>query len=238
MKSVIFGASSDIGIAICAKYLEMGWDVIAVYRSERKDLFDLKQKSPSRIEFIQHTFNGADSLKNHLEENRSVYSLCDAVVNCVGIANPKKYEDILESDVLEHIRINTIPNIVLTQFFSKFMLERAWGRFVYISSIGVKFSGGAENYCYSMSKLLTEFFPSVAKKDWARENVFVNAVRAGYIDTRFHSQSTTKSPSERISLIPAKRAGKPTEVAEAVFFLGSERNTFTTCEILAVAGGE
>jgi 3-oxoacyl-[acyl-carrier protein] reductase len=238
MKTVVFGASSDIGVAVCAKYLEMGWDVIAVYRSERKDLFELKQTSPYNIELIRHTFSGADSLNNHLEENISLYSLCDAVVNCIGTANPKKYEDILESDVLEHIRINTIPNIVLTQFFSSFMLERAWGRFVYISSIGVKFSGGVENYCYSMSKLLTEFFPSVAKNYWAQENVFVNAVRAGYIDTRFHSQFTTKSPSERISLIPAKRAGKPTEVAEAVFFLGSERNTFTTCEVLAVSGGE
>jgi 3-oxoacyl-[acyl-carrier protein] reductase len=238
MKALIFGASSDIGIAICKKYLQSGWSIIAVFRTQQNELDLLKNHFPEQINLIQFELISAEGLRNHLQDSITQYNSCDTVINCIAITNPKKYEDILESDIIEHIQMNTIPNIILTQFFSEFMLKRKWGRFVYISSIGIKFNGGLENYCYSMSKLLTEFFPIIAKKYWASNNVFVNAVRAGYIDTKFHSQFKGKSPAERISLIPARRSGRPSEVAEAVFFLGSELNTFTTCEVLTVAGGE
>ena len=238
MKVLIFGASSDIGIAICAKYLKSGWSVIAVSRLHRNELSELKNLFPEQLKLIEFEFINAEGLRHHLQDELNLYFSCDTVINCIGIAHPKKYEDILEHDVIEHIKINAIPNIVLSQFFSTFMLKRRWGRFVYISSIGIKFNGGLDSYCYSMSKLLIEFFPAIAKKYWAPNNVFVNVVRAGYIDTKFHSQFIDKSPADRISLIPARRAGQPSEVAEAVFFLGSELNTFTTCEVLTVAGGE
>jgi 3-oxoacyl-[acyl-carrier protein] reductase len=238
MKAFIVGASSDIGLAVCAKYLKMGWYVIAHYRSLREELLVLQTSYPKKIEFVKFDLSDLQKFRLHLVENQSIYSSCDAVINCVGIANPKCFEDISEHDVIEHIRINFLPNIILSQNFSKWMTKRGWGRFVYLSSIGVKFSGGIDNYCYSMSKLLTEFFPAVAKKNWAANNVFVNAVRIGVIDTKFHNQFSGKSLINRASLIPAKRLGNTSEVAEAIFFLGSDQNTFITCEVLTIAGGE
>lgn len=238
MKALIFGASSDIGVAICSKYLKSGWSVIGVYRSHCNQLDHLENLYPENFKCIQFELTDSKSLKDHLQERVRCYSTCDSVINCIGLANPKEYEDITEEDIIKHFQINTIPNIVFNQFFSKFMIKRGWGRFVYISSIGIKYSGGIENYCYSMSKLLTEFFPAVAKNKWALKNVFINAVRAGYIDTKFHSKFSYKDPAQRISSIPIGRSGKAHEVAEAVFFLGSELNSFITCEVLTVSGGE
>ncbi len=238
MKVFIAGASSDIGIATCKKYLSMGWDVLAHYRTTREQLLQLEVAYPGEISFINADLSDMAGFINHLETNEAKYSLCDTLVNCAGVANPKKYEEISESDLIEHIRINTLPNILLTQYFSKFMLQRQWGRIVYLSSVGVKFGGGLDNYCYSMSKLLSEFFPAVAKKTWAQNNVLINTVRAGVIDTRFHQKFQNKSMADRASLIPAKRLGLPAEVAEAIYFLGSGSNTFTTCEVMSVSGGE
>lgn len=238
MKVFILGASSDIGIAVCKKYLNMGWEVIAHYRSHRDDLLKLEQDYKKNITFLKFDLCNLSDFKFHLEQNQDRYSLCDSVVNCVGIAKPVDFETISEHDIIEHIRLNSIPNIIISQVFSKWMLNKGWGRFVFLSSIGIKFSGGAQNYCYSMSKLLTEFFPSIAKSIWAPKNVLVNTVRVGVIDTRFHKQFPGKSLAERASLIPLKRLGKTDEVAEAIFFLGSSHNTFITCEIMTISGGE
>jgi 3-oxoacyl-[acyl-carrier protein] reductase len=62
-------------------------------------------------------------------------------------------------------------------------------------------------------------------------------VRPGVIDTAFHKKFP-KDMAKRIEMIPVKRMGSPGEVAETVYYLGSDKNGFITNETIAVAGGE
>ena len=74
-------------------------------------------------------------------------------------------------------------------------------------------------------------------RDGARFNVLVNTVRPGVIDTPFH-RKFPKDMKRRTELIPLGRMGAASEVAEMVFMLGSDQNTYITNEIITVAGGE
>jgi len=238
MKVFIAGANSDIGLATCEKYLNSNWEVVAHFRNSSDQLLALQLKFPNKIKIIKADFLNLDNLIQLLRVNQEILNECDSLVNCVGYSRPVLYEDITESDLIEHFKINMMPNILLIQFFSKIMMKKKWGRIVLLSSVGIKFGGGTDNYCYSMSKFMAEFFPAVAKMEWAKNNVFINTVRVGVIDTKFHKNFGNKSLSTRAALIPAKRLGQPGEVAEPIYFLGSDLNKFTTCEILTVAGGE
>ena len=117
------------------------------------------------------------------------------------------------------------------------MKERAFGRIVNISSIAAKYGSSSSSMHYGCSKLALEGISKTLAREGAKDNVLVNTVRPGVIDTEFHKKFP-KNMEKRISMIPAQRIGKPSEVADIVYYLGSEANTFITNETITVAGGE
>ena len=117
------------------------------------------------------------------------------------------------------------------------MAEREFGRIVHGSSIGVKFGGGKQNFAYSLSKHSQEFIPQECRT-WAADNVFVNIARIGATDTRIHAKIKNKDMLDRAKLIPRGRLATPQEIAEGLYWLGSEINHFTSGETISIAGGE
>jgi len=67
----------------------------------------------------------------------------------------------------------------------------------------------------------------------ARRNVTVNAVAPGFIDTPM----TADLPRELLEGVPARRPGRPEEVADAICFLASDRASYVTGSTLWVDGG-
>ena len=117
------------------------------------------------------------------------------------------------------------------------MIKREWGRIVNLGSIGVKYGGSIKNSPYAISKHSLEFFPSQVQK-WAKKNVLVNTVRVGVTDTKIHSKLKSKNMKKRISLVPLKRMADKKEIANFVFFLGSDRNSYISNQVMRISGGE
>ena len=83
---------------------------------------------------------------------------------------------------------------------------------------------------------MLEFIPS-SYRQWAKRNVLINTLRVGVTDTKLH-HGLDKNMDERASLIPMNRMANPDEIAEFVFWLSSQKNTYITGEVLSIAGGE
>jgi meso-butanediol dehydrogenase / (S,S)-butanediol dehydrogenase / diacetyl reductase len=69
----------------------------------------------------------------------------------------------------------------------------------------------------------------------------VNAVSPGTIDTPFHDETRRNNPAlleKWIQDIPAKRLGKPSEVADLVFFLASDQASYLVGEVIQINGGQ
>ena len=105
------------------------------------------------------------------------------------------------------------------------------------ANFDVKYGGGANSIAYSLTKHALEFFPS-DYKNWACKNVFLNTVRVGLTNTKIHKNDLSKNLQKRISQVPLKRMASPAEIAQMIYFLGSNNNTFITGEIVSVTGGE
>ena len=141
---------------------------------------------------------------------------------------------------------NAVVGIVLNGSFycsravGRHMIARGRGgcivsilaNYVWTGSAGTIHSAAAKAGVMSMTQTLAV--------EWARHNIRVNAVAPGPIESPGAAAQLWSSPEavQRITeMIPMRRWGKPTEVADAVAFLVSEHAGFITGEILTVDGG-
>jgi NAD(P)-dependent dehydrogenase (short-subunit alcohol dehydrogenase family) len=231
---LVTGASSDIGLAVCQKYLDAGWRVIGQYRTERAELDALQQ---SQFKKWQCDFSYIKDLEGDLRDDKFDISKSDAYVSLAASLSPTEFSQATSSDILNALSINLIPGLLIMQCLGPKMVSRGFGRIVHGSSIGIKFGGGEQSFTYSLSKHAQEFIPQECRK-WAGNGVYVNVVRIGVTDTRLHSQIPDKNMAERAKLVPARRLASSKEIADALFWLGSDNNGFTTNDVISVSGGE
>jgi 3-oxoacyl-[acyl-carrier protein] reductase len=120
----------------------------------------------------------------------------------------------------------------LTRRALKVMLRARNGRIVNISSVvALRANPGQANYAAAKAGLIA--MTRTAAVEVARRGVTINAVAPGWIET----EMTEGISTDLLQAVPARRAGKPEEVAAAVRFLVSEDAGYITGAVLSVDGG-
>lgn len=212
---LITGAGRGIGKACAAKFAEHGYKVLAPTRHE----MDLNSESAIR-EYIA-----------------SVKVPIDVLVNNAGI-NPLAEIDSIDTSIARGLmNVNYWAPVLLTSLLAPAMRDRKYGRIVNISSI---WSGVAKpgRSMYASSKAAINAFTRAAAVEYAPYNVLVNAIAPGYINTELTKINNTPEQIATIkSNLPINRLAEPEEIAELVYFFGSEKNTFVTGQTLFADGG-
>lgn len=238
MKQVLIaGASSDIGLAVCERYLAEGWSVLAHHRTPRPELARLAKNYGEQVRLVPLDFADPEQLESGLATHRDPIAASAAFVNCAAVLEPAPFSQVTAASLMKHFAVNAIPGILLMRDLAPAMMARGWGRIVHLSSIGVKFGGGGSSFSYALSKHCVEYLPA-DHKTWAGNGVFANVLRVGVTDTRFHRQDPAKNMATRVAMIPAKRMATPAEIAATAYWLGSEHNAFITGQTVTAAGGE
>lgn len=118
------------------------------------------------------------------------------------------------------------------------MLALGWGRVINISSVnGQRGAFGQANY--AASKAGIHGFTKSLALEFAKENITVNTVSPGYLNTRMVQKVPADVLQQRIlPEIPVGRLGEPDEVALLVAYLASERAAFITGANLSINGGQ
>ena len=166
-----------------------------------------------------------------------MFTKFDAFVNLAGYFKPTTFENFKTKDLIDHISANSISNLLFMKIVLKGMKNKKWGRVVNTSSIGTKFGGGNESFCYSLSKFNNEFFPSFYKNFYS-SNIMINTLQIGVVKTKMHKKLPNKNMKKRINLIPIKRIIEKSEVSNYIYFLCTDENTSLTGQILNISGGE
>ena len=233
---LITGVSSDIGIAICRKYLANKSRVLGLYNQGQPALTRLAEEYPE-LTLHQLNFESPENIENFIQKERGHLLATEIIVHAAALVEPISFFNITANDLLRAFTVNVVPSLLFTRTLVPAMLERGWGRVVNLSSIGVKFGGGSKTFCYSLSKHALEFFPNDHRK-WAAKDVLINTLRVGVTNTRVHKVDPEKNMDQRVSMIPIGRMATPIEIANVVYWLGSDENTFTTGQVITAAGGE
>ena len=234
---LILGASSDIGIELIKLFAGQDYSITAHCNSNDKKLIS-EFRTYKKINFVKKNFlnlNNQNLKKFCHTKLNNYYSI---FINLTGYMTKKNY---LNSDLnsqIESIKINAlIPSLILKNILNK-MIKNKYGRILNCSSIGVKFGGGLNSYNYSLSKHTSEFIPSYFKK-LAEKNILYNNLRIGVTNTKIHKKiKNIKELKKRIELIPMNRSAQKKEIANYIYFLVSNKNSFMTNQTVTVSGGE
>jgi 3-oxoacyl-[acyl-carrier protein] reductase len=233
-KAIILGSSSDIGLAVTQKYLDAGYRVKGHFYRNSEALQSLSLSRPG-LELLQLDLSDLSSVKSAAQDPD--VSDCDVLVFLAALAAPTSLETIDIDLLTQTMNVGALANYVLLSTLGPAMAKRGWGRIVIGSSIGVRFGGGVDSFAYALANHACEFIPRLAR-DWAASNVLTNVVRIGVTDTKGHSAFSNRNLAERELLIPIKRAADRREIADYLFWLGSEQNTYVTGQVTAISGGE
>lgn len=236
---LITGATGGIGRQIALRFAREGWDILCHYFSSEEKAKKLKRlinKYDVNCHLLKANLSSKNQLRKFIDELEN-FDLDSLINNAATPVVNKHFRQLTIDDIAATFMINVFAPMLLTANIFMRMKEKRFGRIVNISSIAAKYGGSNYSMHYGCSKLALEGLTKTLAKEGAEYNVLVNTVRPGVIDTEFYKKFP-KDMKKRVNMIPIKKMGIPKDVADMVYYLGSEKNNFITNEIITVSGGE
>ncbi|NMM14265.1 MAG: 3-oxoacyl-ACP reductase FabG [Rhodoferax sp.] len=130
------------------------------------------------------------------------------------------------------VSVNGFFNVTHTLMMP--MIRSRWGRIVNVSSIAA-LTGNRGQVNYSAAKGAINSATKSLAQEVASRGITVNAVAPGIIDTAMSASAFKADDIAR--LVPMKRVGQPSEVADLIGFLASEQAAYITGQIISINGG-
>ena len=213
--ALITGASGGIGKSIKESLINEQIEVI----------------SPSRSEL---DLSSSESINDFLTNlSKSI----DILVNNAGILKVGKHNELSSSDFQEILQVNVIAPFVLMSKLAYSMKENKFGRIVNISSIWSQVSREGRSI-YSASKAAVDSLTRSFALELSSYNILVNSIAPGYVNTELIKKNNSQTELDSIKKnIPLERFAEPSEIANLVTFLCSEKNSYITGQVIIMDGG-
>src|SRR3989344_4531399 len=171
-----------------------------------------------------------DTMERAIKDHGSI----DALINCAGITNRKIFMESTDEIWLETFKVNVLGTVHFCQAIIPHMQGRNKGRIVNIASIRAH-GNTSGRPSYSVSKAGIVNLTAILAKDLA-PHITVNAVSPGFTETDM-SKTWDEKVGQQVTRALLGRVGKPTEIAEMLLFLASDRASFITGQTFLVDGG-
>lgn len=216
MKALITGASRGIGKVTAQKFINEDYEVYAPTRSELDLADDI-------------------SIEKYIEKYKDVKF--DVIVNNAGINDINLIENITDNEIENMFQVNLLGPIKLLRGFVNGMKQKNYGRIINIGSIWAVVSKEGRSI-YSATKNGIHGITNSLAIELAPYNILVNTVCPGFTLTELTKKNNSEQEIASISKqIPMGRMAEPKEIAEVVYFLGSDFNTYITGQKIVVDGG-
>lgn len=163
----------------------------------------------------------------------------DILVNNAGITQPVRLLEIQPENYDAVMDVNLRGTLYMTQAVIPHMQKRNSGSIVNISSVSAQRGGGVfGGPHYSAAKAGVLGLTKATARDFAPDNIRINAVCPGFISTDITAGKMTEEMNTKVMAgIPMGRAGRADEVAGCCLFLASELSSYVTGSEVDVNGG-
>lgn len=237
-KSVLItGSSRGIGKAIAQRLARDGYDIVLHCRSRREEADAAAQsivamgREARVLQFdVSERDATAAALKADLDHNECYYGVvCNAGITRDNVFPAMSGDD---WDLVMRTNLDGFYN-VLNPLIMPMVRRRAPGRIVTLASVsGLIGNRGQVNYSAAKAGIIAA--SKALALELAKREITVNCIAPGLIATQMIAAVPLE---EAIKMIPARRIGKPEEVAAAVSFLLSEDAAYITRQVISVNGG-
>ncbi len=242
---LITGGSRGIGAATALLAAQDGWAVAVNYANNQAAANQV-------VQAIAQTGGQAIAVQGDVADEAQIARLFATVdqqlgrvtglVNNAGVVDvTARVEDMSWQRLERMMRINVLGTFACAKEAIRRMSTRHGGQggvIVNLSSVAARLGAPAQYVDYAASKGAIDTFTVGLAKELATENIRVNAVRPGVIDTDIHASGGLPNRARDLApLIPMQRAGTAEEIAESIVWLLSYKASYVTGTCLDVGGG-
>lgn len=237
--AIVTGATRGIGKAVAEAFARRGATVIGTYSGNREAAERVRRQVLDEglsLEVIRCDVSDHTAVATFYEEIEDRFDSLDILVNNAGIRRDaltalmdlSKWRDVIDT--------NLTGAFLMAKRAVPLMLRHKFGRIVTVTSpaayLGIQ---GQANYAASKAGQIG--FTRTLAKEVARKKITVNCVSPGFIQTDFISDLPDSQIATYKKMIPMRRFGTATEVADVILFLASEQASYITGATIEVTGG-
>jgi len=177
-----------------------------------------------------------DQCKSVAESVLKIHGRVDILVNNAGYDKDSTFLKMGRETWTEVLDVNLNSIFNFTKMFVPEMIDNGWGRILNLTSIA-GFTGAFGKSNYAAAKAGVVGFTKSLAMELASKGITVNAIAPGAIETDMLFRIPEKYREKILESIPAKRFGKPEEVADLVQFLISKQASYITGQTIHINGG-
>lgn len=231
--AVITGGASGIGLATGKRLKSMGCEVVLVDWSDNIESIALE----NGLMGIKCDVSNEEDVKHCIDEVIKEYNHIDYLVANAGIGGSASLpHEVSLEEWNKVIGVNQTGIFLINKYVISEMLKTGGGSIVNTSSM-YGLVGTNMSFAYSASKGAINQITRSLALSYARENIRVNAIAPGYVDTPILAMVPDDSKAAMANQLPIGRLGKDTEIADLICFLLSDEASFITGAIVPIDGG-
>ncbi len=241
MKNVLItGGSRGIGRATALRCAAEGWSIAINYtenmQAAKQTITDICVAGTNALAIRGDIACEQDVMTMFDRAEGELGSIQGVVLNAGILAQTMPLADMSAARLRKMFEINVYGTYLCAREAARRLQPDS--AIVIVSSMASRLGSPFEYVDYAGAKGALDTLTIGLSKELASKGVRVNAVRPGLIDTEIHASGGNPDRAERLgATTPVGRAGKPEEVAEAIFWLLDRAPAYATGTFIDIAGG-
>lgn len=237
--ALVTGASRGIGRAIAIDLAKQGINVAVNFsgnEAKANEVVDEIKALGADAFSIKADVSNADDVQTMVKEVIDRFGRLDILVNNAGITRDNLLMRMKDNEWDDVINTNLKGVFLCTKAVTRQMMKQRSGRIINITSIvGVSGNPGQANYVAAKAGVIG--LTKTTAKELASRNITVNAVAPGFIATDMTDELSEEVKEALFTQIPLAKLGDPSDIANAVTFLASDKSGYITGQTIHVNGG-
>jgi len=238
--ALVTGASRGIGFATAKLFAQKGAHVFISGRSletlDEARANIASSVSGARISTLLLDVTEPDSVRDAFQSLFKQTKRLDILVANAGVLDDALISMVTKSQIDSVFSANTFGVLYCAQYASRLMARNKHGSIINLASI-IGSNGNVGQAVYAGSKAAVIGITKSLSKELAPQNIRVNAIAPGFIDTDMARSLSPDKFAERVSSVKMGRIGTPEDVANVALFLASDLSSYVTGQIIGVDGG-
>ena len=240
MNVLVTGSSRGLGRSIILEYAKNGNNVVINYNIALEEALKLKDYVESTYHVkalvIHCDISKEEDIDSMIEEIYKEFGYLDVLVNNASIALDQDFTLKTKEEFMKTIEVNLVGTYLLSKKIGLKMLERKSGSIINISSTNGIDTTYPESIDYDASKA------GVISLNHNLANYFgpyirVNTVCPGWINTDMSKDLDKEFLKKELDKIILGRFAEPKEIANLVYFLGTDKASYINDSIIRIDGG-